>query len=381
MRKAIHVVSVVVTVAAALTVSGVASAASSGRGATAVAPVVFVQTDGLSGNEVLVYDRASDGTLALAGRFATGGLGGAAVGAVVDKLASQGSLAYDAANARLYAVNAGSDSLSVFSVDGDRLSLLDVASSGGQFPAGVAAEGNLVYVLNAGGAGSVTGFRLEGNKLHPINRSTRSLGLANSNPPFFLTSPGQVSFSPDGSKLIVTTKASGSTIDVYAVGPNGRLSDTPVANPSATPVPFGFTFDPAGRLVMTEAATSTVTTYTLNGDGTLTGAQSLSDGQAALCWIARVGGYYYGSNTGSKTVSGYRIDANGRPTLIGATGIVAVTATGPIDLVASGDGSYLYVETGGVGTVDEFRVNGDGTLTRVGTITGLPAGIEGIAAS
>ena len=40
---------------------------------------------------------------------------------------------------------------------------------------------------------------------------------------------------------------------------------------------------------------------------------------------------------------------------------------------AAADDAFLYVETGAVGTVDEFRVNDDGTLTRLGTVTGLPA--------
>ena len=83
-------------VTAALMVAQVASAQARSQATQSAANVVFVQTDGLNGNQVAVYDRANDGTLALAGTYATGGLGGAAIGAVVDKLASQGSLVYDA---------------------------------------------------------------------------------------------------------------------------------------------------------------------------------------------------------------------------------------------------------------------------------------------
>src|ERR1041384_2687884 len=39
---------------------------------------VFVQTNELSGNRIVVYDRAKDGTLTQAGRYATGAPGGAA---------------------------------------------------------------------------------------------------------------------------------------------------------------------------------------------------------------------------------------------------------------------------------------------------------------
>src|SRR6266513_2236339 len=95
----------------------------------------------------------------LAVASATGGNGSAALpGTETDHLASQGSLVYDAAHKLLIAVNAGSDSVTAFRVQGDRLGLADVVASGGEFPAGVAVHGNLVYVLTAGGAGSVTGF-------------------------------------------------------------------------------------------------------------------------------------------------------------------------------------------------------------------------------
>src|SRR6266487_839244 len=159
--------------------------------------------------------------------------------------------------------------LAAFGVKGDRLELEDVLPSGGQFPASVGVNDKLVYVLNSGGTGIVQGFRITGQGLESIPGSARSLGLANTDPPNFLTAPGQVGFAPDGSKLIVTTKASTSSIDVFQVGDDGLLSATPVVNPSATPVPFAFTFGPAGRLVAGEAGASSVTTYRIGQDGTL----------------------------------------------------------------------------------------------------------------
>jgi 6-phosphogluconolactonase (cycloisomerase 2 family) len=340
--------------------------------------VVFVQTNETSGNRIVVFDRRSDGTLTQAGSYPTGGNGGvAAPGTESDRLASQGSLVYDARHSLLIAVNAGSDTVTTFKVRGDRLKNRRTVSSGGQFPASVAVSGRLVYVLNSGGEGIVKGFWITGHKLRPIQGSARSLGLANSNPPDFLTSPGQVGFTPGGSKLIVTTKASGSHIDVFQVRRNGTLSAAPVMNPSATPVPFAFTFTPQGRLASGEAAMSSLTTYRLNGDGTLSDPRSQSDGQTALCWIVRAGGFYYVSNTGSNNVSSFRVSSDGQPTLLNA--VAAGTNMGPIDLTVSG--RYLYVQTGSAGTVDEFRINGDGSLSPIGSVTGLPVGQEGIASS
>jgi 6-phosphogluconolactonase (cycloisomerase 2 family) len=313
-----------------------------------------------------------------AGRYATGGNGAVQSGAVVDTLASQGSLTYDAAHQLLFAVNAGSDTLSVFSADGSTLSLRQVLPTDGSFPGSVAVSGEFVYVLNAGGAGSVKGFRITGRDLHELHDGVRTLGLSNAETPFFLSSPGQIGFTPDGSKLIVTTKGATSSIDVFAVHPDGSLSDTPVASPSATPAPFAFTFDPAGRIVVAEAGKSTVSTYSIGANGTLAGAQSQADGQAALCWIASAAGNYYVANAGSATISGYRIDANGTPSLIGVVGQIE---RGAIDLTASSDQRFLYAESGGAGTVDEFAVNSDGTLTKIGIVAGLPVGLEGIAAT
>jgi 6-phosphogluconolactonase (cycloisomerase 2 family) len=338
--------------------------------------VVFVQTNELNGNRILVYDRGQGGQLAPAGSYATGGNGGAAApGTESDRLASQGSLAYAPAHQTLIAVNAGSDTVSAFRVQGDTLTLLNVVPSGGQFPNSVAVHDGIAYVLNAGGAGTVQGFRIGEDGLEPISGSARSLGLANSDPPNFLSAPGQVGFTPDGRWLLVTTKASTSSVEVFRVQ-GDLLSATPVVNPSATPVPFAFTFGPGGRLVDGEAGTSSVTTYAIENDGTLADPQSQSDGQVALCWIDRVHDVYFVSNTGSNTVSSFRVGPDGRPELLAA--VAATTNPGTIDLVSSGQ--FLYVETGLAGTVDEFAINDDGTLTSIGSVTGLPPGIQGIAA-
>jgi 6-phosphogluconolactonase (cycloisomerase 2 family) len=361
---------------------GVAHSAAASPAADAGAGrAVFVQTNQANGNQIVVYDRAADGSLSRAGTYATGGDGAAAApGTETDHLASQGSLVYDAAHRLLLAVNAGSDSVSALRVHGDRLELESVVPSGGLFPASIAVHGTLVYVLNSGGSGVAQGFRIAGHRLVRIHGSARALGLANTDPPNFLSSPGQIGFSPDGRQLLVTTKASESTIDVFGVRRDGRLSATPVSNPAATPVPFAFTFAPTGRLVAGEAGASTVSTYELGSDGTLRDARSQADGQVALCWITRVGEHYYVSNTGSNTVSGYTIAADGQPSLGGATGVVATTEPGPIDSTSPPGTALLYVETGG-GTVDEFTANADGTLSQLGTVADLPAGIEGIAST
>jgi 6-phosphogluconolactonase (cycloisomerase 2 family) len=371
----------VATTAVALAVPAAASAATAhGRSAgPAAGPAVFVQTDNTAGNQVVAYQRSSDGTLTLAGTYPTGGLGGQLTGSVVDHLASQGSLRYDAAQHLLVAVNAGSNSVTVFGVHGTALHQRQIIGSGGQFPVSVAIRGDLVYVVNALRGGSVQGYRLsQAGHLAFLRGSHRRLHLSQSATPQFTNTPGQVAFSPSGSQLIVTTKANGNDIDVFGVRPSGRLSASPVVNSEGSTVPFAIAFDPAGHLVVADAGTNALSTFTLGSDGTVTLIDSVGTGQAATCWVALAGGTLYASNAGSANVSGYTSSASGQLTLLGQT----ATDPGTVDAAATPDGAFLYVQTGGNGIVDEFSVGSGGSLTSVGsaTVAGA-AGGEGIAAS
>jgi 6-phosphogluconolactonase (cycloisomerase 2 family) len=338
---------------------------------------VFAQTNDPAGNSVLVYTRHADGTLTTAGSYATGGNGAAQPGAVVDPLASQGATVYDRNHNLLFTVNAGSDSISTFTADGDRLTLQQVISSGGPFPTSLGVRGNLLYALNAGDDGTVVGFRIAASKLVAIPHSTRSLGLANTNPPFFLDSPGQVGFTPDGRDVIVTTKRNGK-IDVFPVGPDGRLGPR-VENASPDPVPFAFDFDSQDRLAVVSAGSSALTIYEIRPNGTLDLiAGPVGDTQKAGCWVLRVpGDFFYIANTGSASLSTFHVDGG-----VTLTTPASATGAGPIDLASSSDGQFVYAETGGGGTIEEFRVETNGALTPIGTISGLAAGlIEGIAAT
>ncbi|HWE58026.1 MAG TPA: hypothetical protein VG435_21170 [Acidimicrobiales bacterium] len=340
---------------------------------------LFVQTDNPTGNQVVAYDRAADGTLTLAGTYGTGGLGGVLNGSVVDHLASQGSLTFDRAHGVLYAVNADSDTVSVFAVEGDRLALRQVIDSGGQFPVSIAAHGDLVYVLNAKGQANVAGFRAAGDRLHAIHDSVRSLGLTiPGDTSQFTHTPGQVAFSPDGSQLVVTTKANGNDIDVFGVRRDGRLDRAPTVNLEAGNVPFGVAFDGAGDLLVANAGPDSLSTYALHRNGSLTAIDSVANGQAATCWLVSVGGYFYTSNAGGPSLSGYQEAPGGTLDLLGSTS----TDPGTVDAAGSPDGRYLYVQTGLNGIVDEFQIGSGGALLPIGSVTVAGgAGGEGIVAS
>lgn len=338
---------------------------------------LLVQTNNPAGNQILVYARADDGALTLTETVDTGGVGGRNGGAASDPLSSQGSLVYDAYHGLLIAVNAGSNTVSVLGFDDDHLCLRQVLSSGGTFPVSVTVHDDLLYVVNAHEAGAVTGYRVTDGRFHPIADSTRSLGLTPvTGPGQFLNTPGQIGFTPDGQQLVITTKLNGSLIDVFAIGTDGRPSDTFVANPAGAQIPFGFLFDDDGHLAVTDAATSTLFTYTVQPDGTVKPIASQRDEGSAMCWIARAAGNFYVTDNGSNTVTGYRIDSAGTPSVF----TQVATSNGPTDLTGTPDGSFLYVEVGTAGGVDGFRVKPDGTLAQIVTLTGLD-GLEGITAT
>lgn len=330
---------------------------------------VFVQTNDPGGNSIVAYRRNADGTLTLAATYPTGGNGGRTTSSpfptVPDPLSSQGSLALDRAAGLLFAVNAGSDSVSVFQVAGDTLHLRQVVSSGGPFPVSIAVSGSLVYVLDTGLAGNVYGYRVVKGELEPIPGSTRSLSLNNTNPPFFFTSPSQVGFTPAGTQLVVAGKDNG-LIDVFSVDGSGRLSSQPAMD--AVPgAPFAFSFDPAGRLEVVNAAvtpTSTLGTYTINADGTLTTVGApVSDGQIAGCWIAAARGFNYVTNVVSNTISQYRIDGSGTVTLVNSTAVSGIE--GPSDMTVAGDGAFLYTQTSFSSVVGVYSISSDGSLTLI----------------
>ncbi|TKA08469.1 lactonase family protein [Actinacidiphila oryziradicis] len=349
---------------------------------------VFVQGNELGGNTVHAFKRAADGALAEAGTYSTGGLGGSQINAPTDSLASQGSLVHDRRSGLLLAVNAGSNTVTAFHAAGVKLTARQVIASGGDFPSSITVSGKLAYVLDAGGTGTIQGYRITKDGLTPLTGSSRSLGLANKAVPLFSSSPGQIAFTPDGHDLVVTTK-SANIVEVFPLANDGTPATAkPVSTPSAGAVPFAITFDRRDHLLIGEAGKSTVTTYQVRRDGSLKVLQApLTNGQQVLCWLERAGKFFYGGNTGNSTVSGYVQDKHGKLALSNEAGIAAAPSPqsqGVIDLAVTPDAKFLYVQNATSGTIDGFRVGRTGALTKVATTTGLPAfgksGMEGIVA-
>jgi 6-phosphogluconolactonase len=322
-------------------------------------------------NELVAFDRRHDGTLALAGKFATGGAGSG------DGLGSQGALAR--AGEYLLVVDAGSNEITTFALRHGVPVVASRVSSGGTRPVSLTVHDRIVYVLNAGATANVTGFWLKDDgSLAPISDSTQSLSAA-------AAGGAQIAFDPDGDTLIVTEKAT-SAIDAYSVDWRGRAHG-PVVHPSSGTTPFGFGFTPRGELVVSEAFAgaankAAVSAYALYGGIDVAPiSKSVPDGETAACWIQidEAGRYAFTANAGSGNVSSYRIERDGRIVLKNAVAGDIGSGSHPVDMAMSDGGEYLYVLANGNGTVASFEVHG-GDLVRVGTVSGVPATAAGLAA-
>jgi 6-phosphogluconolactonase (cycloisomerase 2 family) len=337
-------------------------------------------TNDAATNEVIAYERASNGQLFVGDRFKTGGRGSGGTG---DPLQSQGSLTLSQDNSLLFAANAGSGTVSVFRVRGASLQLLDQASSGGSEPLSIAQSGNFVYVLNGAAAGSVVAFQWEQRQLLQIPNSTRFLSQ---------TSAGgsSITVSPDGKTLVVTERLT-NNIDTFQIRADGTLAPI-VVNGSKAPGVFSASFAPNGTVLVSETGPanatdgSTLSSYSVSGSGTIFAiSQSVPTLGSANCWnaIAPNGKWAYVSNAASNSISGFSITANGALAPIGNTVVGSNPAgSGNLDIAVSSDSGYLYTLNSAAGTIGIFAIQEDGSLINLGQVDGLPAaaGFNGIAA-
>jgi 6-phosphogluconolactonase len=348
------------------------------------AGAVYVLTNQVQ-NAVTVFNRSFDGTLTLAGEFSTGGAGDPVAqpgDPPTDPLASQGALVLGQGNQFLFAVNAGSNQISVLRISSSGLDLIDVVDSGGVRPISLTVHENLLYVLNEGGSPNITGFTVaDDGTLTSLAGSTQPL-IGDT-----AADPAQVSFNPDGTLLVVTEKA-GNRIDTYLIDDNG-LASAPIDNASSGMTPFGFAFNNPGFLVVSEAFAgapnaSAASSYSAGDDGLLSVISgSVPDSQTAACWvvITNSGQSAFVSNTGSGTISSYQIGAgDGTLTLINAIAGDGGPDSALRDMALNNSSRFLYVQAAGGQEVRSFRVEHDGTLTLIDTDGGLPFGAQGIAA-
>lgn len=359
------------------TVCGATDSCVSGQCTAKVPPKgVYTMTNDAAGNKILAFERSADGSLSPKGTFTpTGGLGSG------NGLGNQRGLVFDDASGRFFAVNAGDNSVSMLALELDgSLTLLSKAESGGVRPVSVTVSGDLVYVVNAGSAddgakAGISGLSFTGDTLSPIAGSTQPLSADN-------PGPAQIQFSPDGQTLVVTEKGT-SMIDTFAVA--GGVAKAPMVSASAGPTPFGFDFDAAGHLLVSEAAggaagMSSASSYTIGADGLLSAiSAAVPTGRTAACWLVLAGEHAYVTN-GPGDITGFQVAGDGALSLLDADGVTATTSGGATDEDVTDDGDFLYVMSNGAHVFSIYEINGDGSLTQKPDFAGLPSGVNGVVA-
>ena len=297
--------------------------------ATSPAASVYTQTNDPAGNRIQVLEPSQGGALTPTRSFPTGGQGSGAglgsQGAVV--IAAQVAARRERRQRRALAVPGPPAGLA----------LSDVVPSGGDQPISVTSDGRRAYVLNAGEQAGVAGFDISGDgRLVPILGSTQPLSAP-------AAGPAQIERSPDGRTLVVTEKNT-NRIGTYPVAKDGTVG-APTFTTSAGETPFGFAFDARGRLFASEAfggrpGESAVSSYALlAGGGVAPISPVVRTHQTAACWVVltKDGRFAYTTNTGSDSVTGYRIAKDGAIALLDEDGVTATTGDAPTDMVLDRD--------------------------------------------
>ncbi|MFB5189940.1 lactonase family protein [Alicyclobacillus fastidiosus] len=338
--------------------------------------MVYIMTNHDVMNKVIAFRREINGILTFMDSYPTNGKGTGTREVStqtpndgIDPLASQGSLALSRDGRFLFAVNTGSDSISSFIIkDTGELVLADVRPSGGAQPNGLDVYDDLLYVSNVGNTANnftsnITGFHIHdtGHLTH-IPGSTHSLSTMNAQ-------PSRVGFTPDGSKIVISELKT-NRLSVFHVNNDGTVTG-PIMNDSHGMGPFGSCFLSSGLLLVTEAESNALSSYSVSENGILhVISGSVPTGQRATCWVAATKNecFAYATNTGSGTITAYRIDSNGALTVIGRIrSTPAGTPTGlPMDVGMSKDGRNFYTFNGNQGTVSVFSISQEnGVLDRL----------------
>ena len=265
-------------------------------------------------------------------------------------------------------MNNGSNSVSIFKRDGDRLKLDRVVSTTSA-PVSVDFGSDHMYVA---GATTVDSFEPHGNHVGSRDGSTKLRVAEGGAPP--AGSTAQVG-AVDDDTLLVTLKTDPSpgTVDVVALY-KGIITGTPpaaVAAPTHTLTPFGFAVYPDGTAAITLAHS--------NNDGLFRDGAFVSvigAGQNAPCWMTRFDKYLFTANTGSHTIS--RLIGTGNNIFVDNPVAASIPTNGaPSDIDAAGDAlAVIDLDRAGpvpVSHLSVFDVNEFGELSAVRTVTVGPS--------
>ena len=333
---------------------------------------VYLESNDAAGNTIITYKQQSDGTLSWVATINSGGNGrGAGLG-------SQSAVAINKAHGLLFAVNAGSNSVSSFKIKNDgSLELKYTVSSGGTLPVSVCVYNDLLYVVNSTSA-DISGYKVGWDgSFTAITNSHKSLSD-------ITALPAQIAFNPEGSSLLVTEKIT-NKIATFTLNTDGSINQAAYTNATGVQ-PFGFDFSRDKFMIVSNASmgaanASTVTSYTdlyLNVSA-VNGA--VPNHQSASCWVAtsKYGRYAYVTNAMSNTIVAYYVNSFGAVYYLPWS--AAQTGKSPIDITVSENNMFVYNINSVDHSITSFKRNALGKLQAIETIAAIPSFAAGIIAN
>jgi 6-phosphogluconolactonase len=340
---------------------------------------IYTESNATTGNEILIYKQHNNGNLTFKGIVASGGNGvGIFQGLGLD---GQGALALSKNKEWLFAVNAGSNSVSSFKIhnNGD-LTLVDTETTGGTVPISVCSHRNILYVVNVGSS-DIMGYTVDAlGDMSAIPGSNLPLSGAN-------VMPAQIAFSPNGDYLYITERAT-NMITSFSVDANG-LATPHMTVPSVGVTPFGFCHARDNYMIVSNATAlggspvpnaSTVTSYDGSNIGNLNDQNgAVPNNQTAACWVAdtKFGRFAYITNTGSNTISSYYVSPWGSIYVIDPD---IPSGNGPIDITVAANNYYVYNLNSLANTITGYHRTFLGGLTLINTTNNLPDFASGLVA-
>ena len=322
-------------------------------------------------NAIAAYERNPEtGELILLGAYPTGGRGS---GRLID---SQGPLVASADGTLLYAINPGSEDISIMATKADG-SLEPVGApvpTRGVAPASLALGSNYLFVANKGDAANppnYSSFRVESDGT--LTRIKRRIILSIGD------NPTHVLLNREGTMLIGVRLGSGG-IDSFFVSSRGKLFQSATLNNQRGPFAAAFNPQAAEQMLVADARLPGAVSYGVSSNGLLSAGGAVSNApERAACWIVvhPDGLRAWVSNTGTNSLSLYTIGAGGALSLAG-THSTAVYGRTPFEIALDSNSGFLYQLNigGGRPNIHALRLTGsttDAGLVDIGAMD-LPAG-------
>jgi hypothetical protein len=355
---------------------------------------VYFITNDPSGNFVVSSLIQGDGTLALGAAIQTFGFGAHGAGeSGPDPLFSQGAVKASPAAKMLAAVNPGSNTVSIFSINPQDLRMLSPVgfpvSSGGEFPMSLAfsKDGKRLCVLNSGQVNGVKCFRVDQKLgLIPLPNTERSLKLDQTSP---ATGPANtashVIFSEDGTQLLATVKGDPTNatqrpgfIAAWDIQQDGSLSPDfkTVPLPSGGLLPFSMTVVPGKNAILATDANVGFDLFNTQG-GITAGSQGARQnsanpiaGQGATCWssFSPKTQNLYLTDIKKPFVTEVSVDNNLKGQIVKQHPLPAGSSSIDNEVATVNGKDILYILSPGRTSIDILALNGPGSVQNLGSL-------------